>query len=112
MAKFTINDVELEFDIYELENAEKYEAQIEKMRKVGEMAAKETGLARSIKLQCEAIFDFIDTLFGEGSAKKLFGERTNLVNCANVYYKVISEIAKDRSALPNVHSREQRRKSK
>lgn len=38
MAKFTIKNVELEFDIYDLENAEKYEAQVERMREVAEAA--------------------------------------------------------------------------
>ena len=61
--------------------------------------------------QCGAIFEFIDALFGDGTSEKLFGGHTNLVDCANVYYKIIDEIKKDSSAIPTLN-REQRRKSK
>lgn len=111
MAKFTINNVELEFNIFDAENAEKYEAQVEKMRQVGEEAAKETSLSKTIRKQCGAIFEFIDALFGEGTSEKLFGGHTNLVDCANVYYKIIDEIKNDSSALPTLN-REQRRRNK
>lgn len=111
MAKFTIKNVELEFDIYDLENAEKYEAQVERMREVAEAAKGEKSLAKTIKTQCGAIFEFVDTLFGEGTANKLFGGKTNLVECANVYYKIIDEIGKSRSELSGLN-RQQRRSKK
>ena len=45
-----------------------------------------------IKYQCETVFEFLDTVFGEGTAKKVFGDSCNLRTALAVYEEVILAI--------------------
>lgn len=47
-----------------------------------------------IRIQCTAIFEFFDDVFGEGTAKKVFGESVNLTTCINAYEGVIVTVNK------------------
>ena len=60
-----VRDRELEFDIFDVENAEKYEAAITKVTAANVKVEGET-LANTIRKECEVIFDFFDSIFGEG----------------------------------------------
>lgn len=47
-----------------------------------------------IRIQCTAIFEFFDDVFGDGTAKKVFGESVNLTTCINAYEGVIVAVNK------------------
>ena len=84
-----INDVELELDLMDGDTAEKYENAIDKLNsKAQEKHEKET-LSQSIKRQCNLVFDFFNEVFGEGTDKKLFGNKTNLRECTEAFKQVI-----------------------
>ena len=86
-----INNVELEdMDIYDLETSEKYEAAIAEFQRVtGELktTTNEDGKALSsvIRIQCKAVFDCFNTIFGEGTDKEVFGNKTNLMVCLKAF---------------------------
>lgn len=48
--------------------------------------------AQKIRAQCTAIFNFFDNMFGDGTAKKVFGEKVNLITCVDAYDEVLTEI--------------------
>lgn len=84
-----INNVELEdLDILDLEVAEKYEKALESIEGIGEKA-KDMKVTDSIRLQCNAIFNIFNTLFGEGTDKKIFGEKVNLLVCLKAFEELI-----------------------
>ncbi|WP_338631527.1 DUF6673 family protein [Clostridium baratii] len=88
-----LNGIELELDIMDLETSEKIEREAEI---VVEEAHKAKGLKRSesIKKQCYAIFNCIDNIFGEGTHKKIFGNKVNLRDCLKVFAEFIDEFEK------------------
>lgn len=91
-------DIELDFDIFDADTAEAYEeatkqAQKEAVKKEGET------LSECIRRQCGAVFNFFDTLFGEGFHRELFGERTNLMECLGAFREFIKLVNDQRGAL-------------
>lgn len=108
MAKFTINGTELEFDILDADKAALYETGIENIELVSNEVKNEQKLSVIIRKQCNAIFDFVNMLFGEGTDKKLFGDSTNLAACMEVYFKILEEIPKDRVLLDNIAKKAQK----
>ena len=90
-----INDVELELDLMDADMAEKYEKAYRKMQKDVENIPKNLSLAESIRKQCKLIFNFFDEVFGEGTSKKIFGNRTNLRECIKAVETLIDHVNKD-----------------
>ena len=90
-----INDVELEIDLLDADMAECYESAYRKMQKDVENIPKNLSLAESIRKQCKLIFNFFDEVFGEGTSKKIFGNRTNLRECIKAVEALIDHVNKD-----------------
>ena len=89
-----INNVELEdLDLLDADCADRYEEAIEKIKV---LANKENysglPLGDAIREQCKVVFDFVNTLWGEGTDKKLFGNKTNIRVCTEVLDNIIKEI--------------------
>lgn len=85
-----INGVELQdIDILDLEVAEKYE---KALGVVNEIAEKLEGMSicESIRTQCNAIFDVFNTMFGEGTDKRVFGDKVNLLICLKAFEELVS----------------------
>lgn len=53
--------------------------------------------SEAVRNQCKAIAEFIDELFGKGTAEKLIKNGSNLFTCINVYGEVVSEIEKNKA---------------
>ena len=56
-----------------------------------------------IRAQCTAVFNFFDEIFGDGTAKKVFGESVNLTICLNAYADVIKAVNALGSKLGNMY---------
>lgn len=87
-----INGVELQdLDILDLEVAEKYEKALESLQ---ELSGKVQGMSmvESIKTQCNAVFDVFNTMFGEGTDKKVFGDRVNLLTCLKAFEELVTQM--------------------
>jgi hypothetical protein len=87
-----INGVELQdIDILDLEVAEKYEHSLEK---VDGIAKKIEGvkITESIRIQCNIIFDVFNTMFGEGTDKKVFGDKVNLLTCLKAFEELVTHV--------------------
>ncbi len=77
-----INGVELEFDILDADIAERYSAAGEELQaKLQELDLETLSDAEALRQECYLVFDYFDEIFGEGTAKAIFKERTNLGRC-------------------------------
>lgn len=101
----TINNIEIgELDIFDADVVEKYEAALKRVEK----EAKEcNGLstADTIRKQCNAIFNCFNTLFGEGTDKKIFGDKTNLIAGLKAFDELIDKVNNQKSDLDKLVSK-------
>ena len=91
-----INGVELQdIDIFDLETSENIESAINKAEGIfkGEQPSR---MSESIRLQCTAVFDCFNDIFGEGTDKKVFGNKVNLMDCLRVFSELVDNITKQR----------------
>ena len=88
MITVKILETELQAPLLNPEVAKRYE---EGVNAVGERASKAEGKinAETIREQCQSVIDFIDEIFGEGSAKAVFGEETDLIECLTAFWDLV-----------------------
>lgn len=91
-------NIEVDFDIYDADTAEVYEGAVQT---VLESAVPKEGesLADGIRRQCNTVFAFFDTLFGDGFHKELFGQRTNMIECLQAFKEFLELVSKQREQL-------------
>lgn len=96
MLKF--RDMELDFDLFDADTADDYEAAVEQVR---ETAVKVEGerLGDAIRRQCNAVFVFFDDLFGEDFHKELFGDKTNLTDCVLAFQDFVKAVDEQKKEL-------------
>ena len=100
-----INGVELEnIDIYDLEVAEKYENALKNVEEVCSTADGK-GLSEGIKIQCNAIFDFFNEIFGEGTDKKVFGNKVNLVTCLKAFEECVLQVNEQKKEIEKISNK-------
>lgn len=100
MVKVRILNTELEAALLNPKIAKQYEDGIDAIaKKAEESKLCDTGY-KSIEAQCNAVIDFIDDIFGAGSAKEVVGEETDLLTCLEAY----RDIAKiyDEQVIPYI----------
>lgn len=100
-----INGVELQdIDIYDLEVAEKFDKELKVVAGVGE---KLEGLSTPevIRTQCTAIFNFFNEIFGEGTDKKIFGDKVNLVTCLKALDEFITQVRDQKGHIEEISSK-------
>lgn len=112
-----INGVELEdLDIFDADVAEKYEKVLSIVeKKVENINYKSTSSA--IREMCSLVFYSFNSLFGEGTDKRVFGERVNLMTCLKAFEELVqynNERKKELNEFFNKYSpnRAQRRAKK
>ena len=111
------HDLELEFDIFDLETAEKYEAALKGVEENNRARPEEESLSKNIRRQCGSVFGFFDALLGEGFHRELFGEKTNLIVCLDVFAEFQAAVTAQKQAIDQrlakySHSRAERRAKK
>lgn len=88
-----INGVELEFNLYDLENPElkeRYGAELEKMKHVAEELPEGTELEQN-RFLCGRVKQMFDVVFGEGTGDCVCGRGNDLLTCMAVYEQLITE---------------------
>jgi hypothetical protein len=91
-------DMELDFDIFDAETADAYEAAVKKAQAAAVKKQGET-LGGAIRRQCKAVFTFFDDLFGADFHKDLFGEKTNLMECISTFRDFTKAVDEQKAAL-------------
>lgn len=111
--------VELEFDFFEADNVDKFESELKKVqediKEPTQYEGKSTG--EQLKLQCGIVKKFFDTVFGDGTAKKIFGDKNNIKTCMEAFAMCVdasTEAQKELRALTNKYqpNRAERRAGK
>lgn len=113
-----INGVELQdIDVADVLVLEKYEAAHDMVsEKINSYSTEGKRTSQIIRFQCETIFEFFEMVFGDGTAKKVFGESVNLTTCFNAYEEVIEAVRRlDKKAAEQlkvkINNRQQKRKN-
>ena len=95
-----INGVELEFDILDVDIAERYSAAGEELQaRMQELDLETLSDVEAIRQECFIVFDYFDEIFGEGTAKAIFGERTNLGKCLDAMEQLAESAAAQRKVF-------------
>ena len=103
-----INNVDLEdLDIYDVDTAEKYEIAVKKVQEEAEESKKleDTGLSAMIRMQCNAVFNCFNTIFGEGTDKKIFGAKVNLMTCLKAFEELIENVNEQKKELEKLSNK-------
>ena len=88
-----INNVELEdLDIFDLDVFEKFQNELEKVKNGAEEAAKIPKVSDAMRQQCKLVFECFNNLFGEGTDKKVFGNKVNLLTCLKAFEELVQKI--------------------
>jgi len=100
-----INGIELEdIDFLDLEVAEKYEKAIKNVDNMTE-GLKGATFTECIRKQCNAIFDVFNEIFGEGTDKKIFGNKVNLMTCLNAFEELVMHMKAQNAELEKFTSK-------
>lgn len=118
VVKVNDRETELEFCMYNPDIVEKYEDALDVIIK--ETTFDEDSklkLSEKIRIQCKSVFKFFNSVFGEGTDKKVFGERVNLKDCLLAFQQVMDEAENQDKSLDSIigkytPNRAQRRKVK
>ena len=86
-----INGVELEFDATDVAFMRKVKQANKQLDKQEKKAALEKDEINIVETVCLAVFDYFDEIFGQGTAKKIFGDRVSLALCLDVMETFKSE---------------------
>lgn len=96
MSTVTIHGVELEYNALDADTAERTEQAVKTVQeRISELQQNpSTSFATEIRKACHTIFECFNTIFGNGTDKKLFGEKCDLGDCMEAFaelYKQTSE---------------------
>ena len=102
-----LNGVKVDVDFLDLETARRYE---EGVKKIEEFVRKnkdvKCSLSEAIEANCDAIIEFLDHVIGEGTAAKVFGGKTNLRTCTEVYGQLSDELNRQAKSAGTILRRE------
>ena len=79
-----ILDKEIDFSFEDAEN-------MDKIRELETKAREKIKNAKSTVEQCKIYKEFFDELIGEGTSKKIFGEKNNIINIIDAYQCLVIE---------------------
>lgn len=89
MEIYTINGVQVEYDTFDLDNMEKFHAEVQKvsddMNALQERMKNGESPIALLREQANRVLDFFDDILGDGHATKIFGDRVNILEIANGY---------------------------
>ena len=93
-----INNVELEdLDIYDVEELERFETALEYFKDNVKDMDKFEKASEYMRYNCELIFNMFNDIFGEGTDKKIFGNKTNLLVCIKAVDELVTYVNENRS---------------
>jgi len=111
-----IKNIEVEFDFLDADNVEKLENAYKKVLEETEKhQEEELSMSQEIRIECQIINEFLDSVFGEGVSEKLFNGKMSLKDHTEVFQDILNEKIKYSRDLEAVYqrykpNREERRK--
>ena len=95
MAKFEYGEFSAEFDPTDVEYVEKYEKAAKEYNERIKKIPKTGYESEKIRYICKLIFDFFDYVFGEGTHKRMFGDKISGAKCIDAFKKLIADMRTD-----------------
>lgn len=100
MTTFKINDVELELDMADADIAEKAESAINTVQKASqEKLQKVKSYTETIRATCGLVNGCFDTIFGSGTAEKLFHGKQNMLAAIDAFAALSGEIQRQTAEI-------------
>lgn len=99
---FTVNGKELDYDIFDADKADAFENALNLVaQKMADLEKESEGMTYSqvIRIQCEAVADCFDNLFGEGTAVKIFNGTVNLKIAMKAFEDLVMGVNKKKSEI-------------
>lgn len=89
-----VNNVELpDIDTADADVMEHYENAIEEFKSnILKVDTKNLKPSQIIREQCHLVFELFNSLFGDGTDRKLFGEKCNLNICFTAFNQLVSSV--------------------
>lgn len=87
----TINNVDLEIDMLDANEAEKFDKVMDNTKN-SITKAKGVAGSKGIRILCEVVFNAFDDIFGEGTHKKIFGEKVNALSCLKAFQELVDGV--------------------
>lgn len=91
-------NIEIDFDIYDADTAEIYEAAAKRTRAESVTVTGET-LADAIRRVCTSVFNFFDDVVYDGFHKDVFGEKVNLLESIKAFREFVEAVDAQKSEL-------------
>lgn len=88
-----------DLDVADLETAQKIDDFYAKYKDASDKVESEENRVTVIKTVCNAVFSGIDDLFGSGTAKQVFGDKTNMRECMEAYRDITLAINQTQKVL-------------
>ena len=104
MKKITINGVELELDLLDADEMDRFERLNQECMDKVQQPNQYEGLTTSaaMKLQCKYIREFFDKFFGDGTAARIFGESNHLGKHFDAYTEIAAATRSLRSEMDEI----------
>lgn len=94
-----INEVELEFELFDVDTLELYETAFAKAGEaIGENQESEK-MSDVLRVSCDAVRECFDGIFGEGTGIKVCGEKLNFMKHMDAFEVIVDEAVKQRAEL-------------
>lgn len=90
----TINGVEFDIDFTDADIIEKIDIkskEVEEQGKQLEKNKKNITPAEGIRQECKIVKEFLDYVLGDGTSKKIFGDKDSLRDCLQAFEDIINE---------------------
>lgn len=88
------NGVSLELNLQDVETAERYEAAFDEMAAREKTFPKDGRSSEIFRAYCEMMYGLFDAIFGEGTSKKLCGDRLDAGACTEAYDSFLAFVSK------------------
>lgn len=97
-----INGTKIDIDFTDAEVIEKIEQGAKKVYEEAAKIKKEKFTpAEGIRQECKLMKDFLDYVLGEGTSKKIFGEKDSLKDCLKAFEDVINQKEEQYNSILN-----------
>ncbi len=94
MGKWLYNNCEFEFDPMDYDDAARYESAVAVYRDSTNSMDEHVSLSENIERGCGFYKTFFDSMFGEGTYNRLFGEKKNIRMCEDAFMSLITYVKK------------------
>ena len=103
-----VRGIEIDFDFFDADDIERFEKETKKVEEFSDKESKkDMTMSEAIRKECNAVENFFDNVFGEGTSEKIFKGKKNLNEHIKAFEDVINEKIKQQAELQATFSRYQ-----